>query len=758
MRNKKKASIVSLIAFLAMLITAVSVLSSCGDNGSSDLIRSADQLNDKEYTITVSTGSAAAAVIPNYFPNSDITYNTTDSDAFMAVEAGKADAYAHDRCTLEYAIASGGIGGFAILDEAYGTIDIAVGVNKRYSDKLLPSVNAFIKQLDEDGILDDMRRRWIVEGDDTMPQIPEPVSPDPDNVIKIGTAGLVMPMTYYGENNEITGFDIELIKRYAHYANVTVEIEVMGFDSLVAGLQSERLHMAFSDLNATEERREVIDFSDTYLVSEIVLMVKSDRVYKTGAIESIEDINGKRIGYIIGASYQPQLAELYPSGDLLSFDTYADIIQALKSNRIDAYFADTPIAQCHLKETAGLKIIGEPIVDDKYAFIVSDENRALCDKINDTIESFEFDGTLNDLQKKWIEGNGDPDLFFDESIPTPNGILKIGACVDAMPFSYRSGSNMIGYEVELIYLICAELGYKPVITEYEFEALLASVESREDVIIGCITYTDERAETMMFTRETYVGGPVAVALNDDSVDADFFSSLKESFDRTFIEEGRWKLIVNGLLVTIELSILSILLGTLLGFVFSFALRSKNKLICFIANAVSVVIDGLPLLIILMVLYYVVFAKTSLSAVAIGVIGFTIEFANSVAGMLNTGITAVDKGQIEAAESMGYSKLMVFRKITFPQAANQMFGQYSGAVISLIKETSIIGYITVEDLTKAGDIIRSRTYEAFFPLIVTAVIYFVIARIFVLLLAQFAKKLDPKARKRELKGVKTDDQC
>ncbi len=756
MKNKKH-SFVILISLLAVLFMVVSALSACSDKQNMELITSADQLNDSKYTIAVSTGSSAASQVPNHFPNANIAHVKTDADAYMMVDSGIADAYAYDRLTLEYAIASGDINGFALLDKSYEQIDIAVGVNRKYSDELLPGLNAFIKQIKEDGTLDDMRNRWVTRGDDTMPEIPVPEAPDPNKVIKIGTAGLITPMTYYGKNNEITGFEVELIKRYAYYANVNVQIEVMGFDSIVAGLQSERLHMAFSNLNVTEERKAVIDFSDAYLVSEIALMVKSDRVQRAGEIEALDDINGKKIGYLIGASYQSDLRKLFPESELMAFDNFADMIQALKTKRIDAYFADDPIAKCHMKETNGLKIIGDPILKDKYAFIVNENMPELRDKMNEVINKLEADGTLDRLEKKWIDGNGDTELRFDKSTPTPNGTLKIGVVIDAMPFTYRSGESIVGYEIELIYLVCSELGYDPVITEYEFDALLASIKTREDVIMGCITYTDERAETMMFTRETYVGGPVAVVLSEEDTDTDFFSSLKDSFDRTFVQEERWRLIVNGLIVTIELSVLSIIFGTLLGFAFSIALRAKNKIISKIANAISIIIDGLPLLVVLMVLYYVIFAKTSLSAVTIGIIGFTIDFANSVAGMLNTGIKAVDKGQIEAAESMGYGKLMVFRRITFPQAANQMFGQYSGSIISLIKETSIIGYITVEDLTKAGDIIRSRTYEAFFPLIVTAVIYFVIARIFVLLLTQFAKKLDPKARKREVKGVRTFDQ-
>ena len=158
----------------------------------------------------------------------------------------------------------------------------------------------------------------------------------------------------------------------------------------------------------------------------------------------------------------------------------------------------------------------------------------------------------------------------------------------------------------------------------------------------------------------------------------------------------------------------------------------------------------------MVLYYIVFKSINIPALWVGIFGFSIDFANVVAGLLNTGVSAVDKGQQEAAVSMGYNKVQIFCKITFPQAAKQMFSQYQASVVSLVKGTAIVGYITVEDLTKAGDIIRSRTYEAFFPLIVTAIAYFIIAYLFIVVLKRLSRKLDPKRRPRKVKGVSTND--
>ncbi len=744
-----------LLCGLLALWMLATLLVGCGQSAEGDILIDWQQLNRDKYTVTVSTGSAGASILPTVLPDATVTYNNSDAEAYLMVQNGKADAYVYDKAIMQYAMANGGLEGLSILPGVIDSVDVAVGVNPNRED-LLPELNAFIAELRADGTLDDMYDRWVVRAEETMPAIAVPENPA--RTLKVGTAGILSPMTYLGENNEVMGLDIELLRRYALYANVAVEIEVMSFDALLASLQSDRLDLVFSNLNATPERREVIRFSDAYLYSETVALVRSDRLPDASTPTRLEHLNGKTVGYLMGASYTDAVEAALPDSQIVGYNSFSEMIQALKSGRIAGYIADEPIAQTHLRETDGLRLLpDEPLTDDRFGFLFAKDDTELQTAFNGILQKLKAEGALDALKEKWILGEGDPDLRFDESIPTPNGILEVGTVLDAMPFAYAVGSNTVGYDVELLYMICEELGYEPRITTYPFTALLPAVSSgKAEVGIGCITYTEERAETLLFTDATYEGGPIAVVRGETEADGGFFSDLADSFERTLIREDRWKLIVSGLGVTIALSLLSILCGTLLGFAFSFPLRSKNRLVSGLSRLVSTVIDGLPLLVILMVLYYIIFAKSSLPALLIGVIGFTLDFANAVAGMLNTGVKAVDVGQIEAAESMGYGRFMIFCKITFPQAANQMFGQYAGGIISLIKGTSIIGYITVEDLTKASDIIRSRTYEAFFPLFVTAVIYFIIARIFVAVLAAFAKRLDPKRRKREVKGVRYDD--
>ena len=208
----------------------------------------------------------------------------------------------------------------------------------------------------------------------------------------------------------------------------------------------------------------------------------------------------------------------------------------------------------------------------------------------------------------------------------------------------------------------------------------------------------------------------------------------------------------GLGVTRVISVFSALIGTVLGFGLCM-LRLKKNVFGNIAGAFIKLIQGTPMLVLLMLLYYVIFAKTGLAAITVAIIAFSINFSVYVSEMMRSGIQAVDPGQTEGALAIGYTRSESFFKVVFPQAARHFLPVIKGEFISLVKTTSVVGYITIEDLTKASDIIRSRTYDAFFPLIVTAIIYFFSAWRMTLALERIEIRLDPKRRKNVLKGVK-----
>ena len=152
----------------------------------------------------------------------------------------------------------------------------------------------------------------------------------------------------------------------------------------------------------------------------------------------------------------------------------------------------------------------------------------------------------------------------------------------------------------------------------------------------------------------------------------------------------------------------------------------------------------------MILYYVVFGKSGMGAVWVAIIGFSLNFAAYASEILRSGIDSVDGGQREAALALGFSENQAFFRFIFPQAVCRQLPVYRGEVISLLKSTSVVGYIAIQDLTKMSDIIRSRTYEAFFPLIATAIIYFLLAYIISVTLNAALKAIDPKLRRNRKK--------
>jgi len=205
-------------------------------------------------------------------------------------------------------------------------------------------------------------------------------------------------------------------------------------------------------------------------------------------------------------------------------------------------------------------------------------------------------------------------------------------------------------------------------------------------------------------------------------------------------------------VTIVISLLSAVIGTLLGFGVCLCRRSKTAWASVPARVFIRAIQGTPIVVVLMILYYIVFGSVDINGILVAVIGFSVNFAAYVSEMMRTGIEAVDRGQHEAAVAIGFNRLQVFARITFPQAARYVLPVFKGEFISMVKMTSVVGYIAIQDLTKMSDIIRSRTYEAFFPLIATALIYFAVASVMTHLLTLVEMKIDPKRRKRVVKGV------
>ena len=229
--------------------------------------------------------------------------------------------------------------------------------------------------------------------------------------------------------------------------------------------------------------------------------------------------------------------------------------------------------------------------------------------------------------------------------------------------------------------------------------------------------------------------------------ASFLGRTGESFRQNLLVEGRWRLILNGLWTTVVISVLATALGTLVGALTCRMRMSRHRLPKAVAATYISIVRGTPVLVMLMLTYYVVFASVNINPVFVAVIAFGLNFGAYVAEIFRTGIEGIDRGQTEAGTALGFSRVQVFLHIVMPQAARRILPVYRGEFISMFKATSVVGYIGVEDLTKASDIIRSRTFDAFFPLIMVAVIYFSATWVLGLALDHLERRTDPLARRR-----------
>ena len=187
--------------------------------------------------------------------------------------------------------------------------------------------------------------------------------------------------------------------------------------------------------------------------------------------------------------------------------------------------------------------------------------------------------------------------------------------------------------------------------------------------------------------------------------------------------------LDGLYMTLEVSMLSLLFATLWGSVICILRMSRNRWLRAPAGIYIELMRSLPLLVLLLVSFYVIFAATALTKVQVSVVCFSLYFGAYFAEIFRTGITGVEKGQWEAGAALGMNKRQVFGKIVLPQALLNILPVFRTQTTALIKATSIVGYISVMDITKAGDYIRSRTFDAFFPLLLVAAIYLILSWLF-----------------------------
>jgi polar amino acid transport system substrate-binding protein len=718
-------------------------------------LASTADLADKRIGVLV--GSAHDTFATKTWPRATILQYRTPADVALAVRAAKVDAALFDADPLREMLRQDHR--LAILGEPLFQFPVAAGF-ARDKVALRQQFDRFLVELRESGVQADMVRRWMERRDEHMPVIANARTAPP---LVVGVSDMGLPFTAV-RDGRLVGFDIELAERFGASLGREVRFSNMDFGSLIAAVSTGKTELIAASIYVTEEREKQIDFSTPYYrMDTLAVALKSNVAIpaEPGAdaglqLRSPDDIADKRIGVLQGSVHDTYVHEHYPRAVVLQYRSPSDLLLAVQAGKVDAGVYNRDALVDMLEDRPRLGLVGGDLTTYPVGVGLRQGNDALRAQFNAFLARLRESGQYDDMLERWIARRAGA-MPAMPAVPT-NGVLVVGVVGDkGLPFTTMKNGRLTGFDIELCERFAASIGREIRWSDMEFGSLLAAVATgKVDLVVSTLVITEERERKIDFSAPYYSLGASVLALTRNiasptaapaaSPRPSFHQRLIESFRSNILLEKRYLLIWDGMKTTVIISVFSMLFGTLLGAVVCFLRMSGRRPLSVAARCYIALLRGTPVLVLLMLIFYVMFASVDIDPVLVAVIAFGMNFAAYVSEMFRTGIEGVDRGQTEAGISLGFTPLATFVYIVLPQALQRILPVYKGEFISLVKMTSIVGYIAVQDLTKASDIIRSRTFDAFFPLVMVAILYFLISWLLTQSLEYLERATDPKSRR------------
>lgn len=476
-------------------------------------------------------------------------------------------------------------------------------------------------------------------------------------------------------------------------------------------------------------------------------------------LTSVSQLTNQRIGVQTGTLYEEDLVKTHPDIEIAYFTVPTDMVMALQQGKIDGFLIEDITFEIEKHTFPWLELLDGAVISTPLGAAISEHTNypTLHAELSEFISQIQANGTADDMKAYWLTGFDPDNCVVDRSgITGEKGTLGIAVESGYEPFSYYGGGELKGYDIDFIYRFCRQYGYAPEFHCVEYDAIPVGISTGKFDVGMSVVMSDERTEAVIFAGP-YLTLDICAAVKGSAEEKDnWLASLGHNFEKTFIKEDRWMLFLEGAGTTLLITCLSAIFGTLLGFIL-YILCKKSVLFDRFNGFINWVIGGMPTVLLLMVLYYLVFVDwADIGGVWVAIVCFTILFGYGIFEILTTSVSAVGKGQEEGARALGYSENQAFFQVVLPQALRIAFPQIKSQVVGLIKETSIVGYISIADLTRMSDIVRGRTYEAFFPLVTTTIIYFVLIWLilFVIRRMEIEMTFRPTRVNKIKKGIQT----
>ncbi len=486
---------------------------------------------------------------------------------------------------------------------------------------------------------------------------------------------------------------------------------------------------------------------------------------------SLAKLAGKTAGVMTGTPQDEIVRANIEDAQLLYFNSLADMILALQSGKIDFIcvssvnyyilaqdYPDLAYLDCALKT-----------YDVGTVFPQTDAGKKLQSKFNTYIASITASGELTKLQDYWLMPRDWEAIDIPESGTA--GVLHMATSNTMKPFSMEVNGKPAGFDIAVVAGFCKAYGYGLQVENVDFAGALSGIATGTyDLAAGQISWTEERAQSVLFSDFYYTQKLVPIVRASDFADGEVVratdtqgsnsansspststtpadKSVWTSIRRTLLDQNRWFSILIGLRTTLIITLVGFAVANVLGALLCAMTFSHKRGLKLIARIYAGIMQGLPVVVILMLLYYVILAGIGLNNVAVASLGFGLIYAAGMSQLFEGSIQSVELGQWEAALASGLTKHQAFYGIILPQAARTALTGYFTNLINLMKGTAVVGYIAVTDLTQVGDIIRSATYEAFVPILTVAAIYLILTCVILACMTLVKRQLQrPRAGK------------
>ena len=460
---------------------------------------------------------------------------------------------------------------------------------------------------------------------------------------------------------------------------------------------------------------------------------------------SEEELSGFTLATSVGSYYYSKYEKRSDVRLFLS-DTEADAVMAVRLGQADIYVADEVVLTKEDQECLGMMLAfrGEESFD--VAFAVQKGNTVLVNQLNEFLAS----APLEQISAHWIDGTPVPELPAANEVASYAQPLRCICSCNLSPVCFiGEGGTWNGIDPDILRRFAQSIG-RPIEIKYQnfTTAIVALQTGKADIISGFLFITEERQKAVDFSAPYFRCHPSYFMVDKASTAR---IGLSDRVRQNLIVEKRWQLILHGLGVTVEITILSILLGTMLAIGVCVCRRNRRKWVRSAAELYEHLISGIPKLVLLLIMFYVVLADFGLNATAIAIVTFALCFSAETGTIFDTSISSVPRGQTEAGLSLGFTPLKTFTGIVLPQALSKGLPAFAGACVAILHETSIVGFIAIHDLTEISDLIRSRTFDAFIPFLIITVLYFLLAWLIraslsLCLRRYTAKKVEPAKKK------------